>query len=557
MRTRPIFIQMLLLTACLFPAKGQESAQGDLLPEERYTRNSASIIRIDYGDSYDADVAAQINNARLGGRFDINEIDLQALNIRESRRFYPEGSSLPKAPDRTEIISTMLNGQKAGQQIVAYIFKRQADGSMNLDRVFERGEYTAHDVDMRLSGTLKVETVRDAGSQLIGRSYLMVYDVTNLRQEYSGEGDSRELYWKATAALYLYKLNWDEQDLDTFYDNYWLDENTPAEEKQSKKAAFEAWNIPVELVSRVSLGDKSVSTGIEANKRLGILGDKKKTDEQRLSEAFAELHQQICSDLNYKIEKQHEDFVVTTPITSIRPIRAKIGTKEDVKHGLRFYAYGFKGDSDGSIKLVRKGILRATKNVADNRIVATGESPESEFTKIAGYGRVVEGLTLVEKKDLNLSVGLGFNSIPQGMAVNGGFHADISYENHTRKGFCAYTSLALNLDGSAMNGILSYGYGLRIPNFEIYPFAGIGVDAYSFEGDDAFESSDLNAYVLQGGLRAQLNIYYPVYLFWNVSFNTVLGKGYKYEEFEGKSNSNGDFRDMNGTQTALGVRFCF
>ncbi|MDD2560356.1 MAG: hypothetical protein PHE04_06795 [Bacteroidales bacterium] len=555
MKTRYIFILMLLLTACLLPAQSQE--QGEMLPEERYTRNSASIVRLEYGDSYDPEVAAFINNARLGGRFDINDIALQALKIDESRTFYPEGSSLPKAPDRTELISTMLNGQKAGQQIVAYIFNRQADGSMNLDRVFERGEYSAHDVDMRLSGTLKVETVRDAGSQLIGRSYLMVYDVTNLRKEYSGEGDSRELYWKATSALYLFKLNWDEQDLDTFYDKYWLDENTPAEEKQAKKDAFEAWNIPVELVSRVNLSDKSISTGIEANKRMGVLGDKKKTDEQRLSDAFAELHQQICSDLNYKIEKQHEDFVVTTPITSLRPIRAKIGTKEDVRHGLRFYAYGFKGNSDGSIKLVRKGILRATKNIADNRIVATGESPESEFTKIAGYGRVVEGLTLVEKKDLNLSIGVGFNSIPQGIAVSGGFHADLSYENHTRKGFCAYTSLALNIDGSAMNGILSYGYGLRIPNFEIYPFAGVGIDAYSFEGDDAYEDSDLNAYLLQGGLRAQLNIFYPVYLFWNVSYNTVFLKGSVYESLEGVSNSLGDFRDMNGTQTALGVRFCF
>ncbi|HOH24956.1 MAG TPA: hypothetical protein PKY68_07725 [Bacteroidales bacterium] len=555
MKTRYSYIFLLLLTACLSPAQGQD--QGEMLPEERYTRNSASIIRMEYGDSFDARVAAHINNTSLGGRFDINEIALQALKISESRNYYPMGSSLPTAPDRTELISTMLNEQQAGQQIVAYVFNRQSDGNMNLDRVFERGEYSAHDVDMRLSGTLKVETVRDAGSQLIGRSYLMVYDVTNLRQEYSGEGDSRELYWKATAALYLYKLNWDEQDLDTFYDKYWLDDNTPAEEKQAKKAAFEAWNIPVELISRISLFDKSVSTGIEANKRLGVLGDKKKTDEQRLSDAFAELHKQICSDLNYKIEKQHEDFVVTTPITSLRPIRAKIGTKEDVKHGLRFYAYGFKGNSDGSIKLVRKGILRATKNVADNRIVATGESPESEFTKIAGYGRVVEGLTLVEKKDLNLSLGVGFNSIPQGGPVKGGFHLDLSYENHTRKGFCAYATATLNLDGDAMNYLLSYGYGLRIPNFEIYPFAGVGIDAYSFDGDDAYESSDLNAYLVQGGLRAQLNIFYPVYLFWNVSFNTVFGKGYKYEELEGTSDSNGNYRDMNGTQTALGVRYCF
>ena len=153
-----------------------------MLPEERYTRNSASIIRMEYGDSFDARVAAHINNTSLGGRFDINEIALQALKISESRNYYPMGSSLPTAPDRTELISTMLNEQQAGQQIVAYVFNRQSDGNMNLDRVFERGEYSAHDVDMRLSGTLKVETVRDAGSQLIGRSYLMVYDVTNLRQ---------------------------------------------------------------------------------------------------------------------------------------------------------------------------------------------------------------------------------------------------------------------------------------------------------------------------------------------------------------------------------------
>ncbi|HOD26018.1 MAG TPA: hypothetical protein PKO00_01385, partial [Bacteroidales bacterium] len=215
MKTRYSYIFLLLLTACLSPAQGQD--QGEMLPEERYTRNSASIIRMEYGDSFDARVAAHINNTSLGGRFDINEIALQALKISESRNYYPMGSSLPTAPDRTELISTMLNEQQAGQQIVAYVFNRQSDGNMNLDRVFERGEYSAHDVDMRLSGTLKVETVRDAGSQLIGRSYLMVYDVTNLRQEYSGEGDSRELYWKATAALYLYKLNWDEQDLDTFY----------------------------------------------------------------------------------------------------------------------------------------------------------------------------------------------------------------------------------------------------------------------------------------------------------------------------------------------------
>lgn len=550
------FILILLLTAYLIPAKAQGSNQGGMLPEERYTRNSAGIIRVEYGDSYDADVAAHINKELLGDRFDLNDIALQTLRIGESRNFYLPGSSLPKAPDRKDLITGMLNEQKAGQQIVAYIFNRQQDGSMNLDRVFERGEYSAHDVDMRLSGTLKVETVRDAGSLLIGRSYLMVYDVTNLRKEYSGEGDSRELYWKATSALYLYKLNWDERDLDTFYDKYWLDENTPEGERQAKKAAFEAWNIPVELVTRVSLNDKSASTGIESNKRLGVLGNKKKTDEQRLAEAFDALLKQICSDLNYQIEKQHEDFVVTTPITGIRPIKAKIGTKEDVKHGLRFYAYGFKGNSDGSIKLVRKGILRATKNVADNRIVATGESPESEFTKIAGYGRVVEGLTLIEKKDLNLSVGLGLNNMSGGVVTNG-FHADLSYENHTRKGFCAYTTLTFNLDGQAMNGILSYGYGLRMPNLEIYPFAGVGIDAYSFEGSDAYEKSDLNAYLVQGGLRAQINIYYPVYLFCNMSYNAVFAKGSIYESLEGLSHSLGDFRDLNGLQTALGIRFCF
>ena len=108
-----------------------------------------------------------------------------------------------------------------------------------------------------------------------------------------------------------------------------------------------------------------------------------------------------------------------------------------------------------------------------------------------------------------------------------------------------------------MNLILSYGYGLRIPNFEIYPFAGFGMDTYSSEGSDDHEKSDLNAYVLQGGLRAQVNIFYPVYLFWNLSYNTVFGKGDNYQNLEGLSNDKGDFRDMNGMQTALGIRYCF
>jgi hypothetical protein len=104
---------------------------------------------------------------------------------------------------------------------------------------------------------------------------------------------------------------------------------------------------------------------------------------------------------------------------------------------------------------------------------------------------------------------------------------------------------------------LSYGYGLRIPNFEIYPFAGFGMDTYSFDGSDAYEKADLRAYVLQGGLRAQVNIYYPVYLFWNVSYNAVFGKGNIYQSYEGVSNNMGNFRDMNGSQTALGIRYCF
>jgi hypothetical protein len=123
MKTRYRFLFLLLLAVCLLPARSQD--QGELLPEERYTRNSASVIRIEYGDSLDAGVAAHFSNAQLGDRFDVNEIALQTLKIEGSRaHFFPEGSIWPKAPDRTELISSMLN-----------VFTRLTWGSYRGDRV--------------------------------------------------------------------------------------------------------------------------------------------------------------------------------------------------------------------------------------------------------------------------------------------------------------------------------------------------------------------------------------------------------------------------------------
>ena len=61
---------------------------------------------------------------------------------------------------------------------------------------------------------------------------------------------------------------------------------------------------------------------------------------------------------------------------------------------------------------------------------------------------------------------------------------------------------------------LDYGFGPRCNNFDIFPYVGIGLDNFFTNEEEQELGLKKNlAWIVKGGVRFNLNIYYPINLF--------------------------------------------
>ncbi|MDR2084703.1 MAG: hypothetical protein LBP67_06890 [Bacteroidales bacterium] len=516
-----------------------------------YNRNSISEIFIRYSDSYNSDIQKMFENRSVSEKFDVNEISLKYINSNESRNIIKDDTRIN--PNRTAAITNFLNERNIGLEVVSYIFNRDANGKMDLSRIHERGLYTAKDTDVRLSG-VKVRglfEMEDYGHELISKSYIIVYDFVNIRTEYNNI--YKEDYYKGQISAYVFEIQWNDEIQAMIFDS-WIDDDTPQDQIAEKIKAYNNIYIPVKCDLRATTTASTVK-------------DKSNDFKTWLAEAN--------NNISHEIQKNFDDFAVISAITNLNPIRSKIGLKEGLKPGLRFYVYENVMKGDGNIAKSRQGVLRATHNIVDNRYVATGQNPESEFRQIAG-NKLELGQSLMEKRDLGFSLSAGYASTllrgksNDSIAGNiGGAHIDIGYEIFMKsKLMSSYTMIACNIEASAFNVALSYYIGLSIRNFEILPFVGFGLDHYSVPDSPDIQSSEgskYGAWFVQGGLRMHVNIYYPVQFFAACEWNQIVSIGDYYDELSGtikeftvdNSLKHYKYRSLNGLHTYGGIRICF
>ncbi|MDL2242122.1 hypothetical protein LJC25_00115 [Bacteroidales bacterium OttesenSCG-928-K03] len=523
-----------------------------------YNRNSISEIFIRYGDSYDSYIQKRFETYTSSNKFDINEIPLKYINAKDNRSNVKENIYMNY--DRTAPVTKYLNENNVGLDVVSYIFNRDSKGKMDLNRIHERGLYTAKDTDVRLSSA-KVRglfEIEDLGHELIDNSYLIVYDFVNIRTEYD-KTDKKD-YYKGQVTAYLFQVQWNEKIEGMIFDS-WIDEDTPADQIAEKIKAYNDIYIPVKCVLRVTTSVTNVK-------------DKDNDFNSWLNSAM--------NNIGHEIQTNYSDFAVKTPITNLKPIRAKIGLKEGLKPGLRFYAYDNVMKSDGTVKKSRQGVLRVTNNIVDNRHVATGENPESQFRQIAGK-KLEAGQSLVEKRDLGFSVSAGYSSTllrgENTISIDGedttrilgnigGFHLDVAYELFLNQNISNYAMIGLNVEGDALNVALSYNFGLSIRNFELLPYVGFGLDYFMAPNSpdvDTKEGNKYSAWFVQGGVRAHVNIYYPVQLFVACEWNQAIVIGETYHELAGTITEfvendkvkDYKFRNITGLHAYGGIRICF
>jgi hypothetical protein len=182
---------------------------------------------------------------------------------------------------------------------------------------------------------------------------------------------------------------------------YELKDATTSIDKISK---FNRFDFPIKAVNEVPKGiRKQIYSNqfIDPQKNVS-LGNRHLTS----SELFDGL---VILSVYEGIEmlKIMKSFQVKTSIFSTNPIFSKIGLKEGVSVDQRYFVYENTQNSKGVIKLKRRGVVRATSKIDDNRQNSTGKTVGSKFYQVAG-SKLDKGMLLQEKYDAGMGLSLNY-----------------------------------------------------------------------------------------------------------------------------------------------------
>jgi hypothetical protein len=307
--------------------------------------------------------------------------------------------------DHTKEVKNALLESKAPKLLVAKWFSLQADGSFSMDLIKERGVYNATDADIIKAKAKKrgLSALQDAGEALLDKTYIIAFDYINTEtwDEFYDRQDRRmyelakatntvpkkyprtKFGYKSELICYLYRLNWNDSISSAFYAKAW-----------QNPSYFE--NMPWELTPVYSIHIAQVEGSI-------LRFESPLTDD----ELAQKLLQNGAEAALIQFAKKYPHFRVRAPIYGTKPFRAKIGLKEDLKIDQKFFVYESSQNDKGEIKMKRKGVLRATNKITDNRGVSTGETQPSVFYQESGK-KLYQGMIMEQIYDFGVSISAGY-----------------------------------------------------------------------------------------------------------------------------------------------------
>lgn len=536
-----LFLPALAALAALPPLQAQS---------HQYERSGITVVHTRYGDSYQAEIDRIFGTYRPENRYDENRIVFRSADVPGSRdhRQTKDGKTVYVLHDINVPLVEYLNRENVGLQIVSALFNRQPDGTMDLSLIQHRGQYNATDQDFLQSTATKrgVDELKDFGERLIAHSYVTVFDYQNIRYEYSTERGSTdgEYYWVASSGAYLYQIMWSEELLYAIYD-CWITEEDDEAARAAKNAAYENLRIPLRYVVSSLDEEYSVDTRIEYARRNPTSSEASKSADQLKREAFVRLVAGGAERGFDRFEENYERFALKTGIYDVRPVRAKLGLKEGLKEDDAFFVYENYQKADGSIGRKRVGVIRATDRICNNMKMADGKGNTSEFYQFAGR-RVEPGQDLTEKKLSKMAIEVGYTA-----ATLGGFRIGWEYDRYMSRHAQLFTFVDLQLDGVGFNAGANVGYGFRMNNFQLYPFAGVRYDSL-YEIESSGDESDYGVYA-SAGVKMNLNIVFPVQFYAMGGYNILFSASEAYADALSGDPGN----RVAGVFFGLGLRYYF
>ena len=173
---------------------------------------------------------------------------------------------------------------------------------------------------------------------------------------------------------YLYRLDWNDEAEGLFYKTYYT-----TTEDLTRKDSFNKDKSNFKLTY---VGKQKVYSGITTMRGVN-----------RQEEFFIKVCTRAMDEAIAKLQKDHVEFRVRTPLISTEPLIASIGVKEGMTTNSRYEVLEVS-EEDGMTKYKRVGVIKPIKGkIWDNRYLAEAEEDNAssllkhtEFETISGSG---------------------------------------------------------------------------------------------------------------------------------------------------------------------------
>lgn len=327
-----------------------------------------------------------------------------------------------EAKDEPLELTEFLQKNAIARRLVAKWYNRQkGSGAFDMGLIQERGFYDAsfQDIEFAKADIRGLAQLADAGEELINNTFVLINDIYYVDKELqaqkwalaldiigavagglsgadtSGFSDAANLIreiegFRVMVISHLYKLNFSEEVMWEFYNDYYFDSSAT---DPAKKAKFDQCT---DLFKLEYVGSQVVSSG-----KTSIKGVNTDTPEQMIKKVCTRAIDKSIVEL----QRENEVFRVKTPLHTTGPvITAKIGLKEGVSESSR-YEVLLRKEVDGRTKYVRQGVIRPVKGLIwDNRYMSVEELAENAtldattFEVVSGCGNLFPGMLIREIK---------------------------------------------------------------------------------------------------------------------------------------------------------------
>lgn len=525
----------MIVFACSVVSQQQvpASLSKGLIPST-YNRNALTVIVLDNGCNYLSDIKQASATVVIPEKYDDNTLATKVLK---------SGS------DATEILS-VINQSNLGNQILSTWFSRSSEGDFNMTLIAERGLYNATADDMIRASASKIgmDKIKDAGKALVDNSYIQVIEFKNvisMKEYYDLQDDANLKYakqnntvykpvdrtrngWKGSCVSYLFKI--DPAYMEVLFNEMWIYSDDSRAVRAEKKALFDKTKFNFSFVMSVTADAEGTQSNPNALTGLPV--------QLKREELFTKLVNSGVVHSLYAFETKYEPFKVKTSVFAVRPVQAKIGTKEGLGTDQRFFVLENTMNSKGEIEAKRQGVV-FVKKVANNAVVATSVNvPMSRFYQTAGK-RLEPGMTMQQRNDFGLGLSMGAGG---GM---GGFYMKAEENLATLSRMVTGISdvikiTQLKLFGSIAfdaaeysaysAGFMRYQIGISkgfyfMRNLSVAPFIAYGSESATLSSYP--EGTTVNGDFINIGGYFTMNILYNLQLVLTLNTYNLLGEAYE------------------------------